>query len=77
MSTPIKNRIDVIQEWVLASPVSQRNNSYEKAGGIEWKRSFSALKIFKIGFIGVPSNIPFFWEICVVNLSWYFFHKWD
>ena len=26
---------------------------------VEWKRLFSALKIFKIGFIWVRSNIPF------------------
>ena len=28
----------------------------------EWNRLFSALEIFKIGFIGVPSNITFFRE---------------
>ena len=28
-----------------------------------------ALQAFKIGFIGVPLNIPFFLEICVVSLS--------
>ena len=44
---------------------------------IELKRLFSDLKIFKIGFIGVPSNIPFFLEIFAVNMCWYFFHKWD
>ena len=33
---------------------------------VECKRLFSALKIFKISLIGVPSNIPFFSEICVV-----------
>ena len=27
---------------------------------VEWKRSLCALKSFKIGFIGLPSNIPFF-----------------
>ena len=27
---------------------------------VEWKRLFSALKIFKIDSIGAPSNIPFF-----------------
>ena len=26
---------------------------------VEWKRSFSALKSFKIGFIWLPLNIPF------------------
>ena len=36
---------------------------------VEWKRLFSALKIFKIGFIGVRSKIPlserFSWLTCV------------
>ena len=36
---------------------------------VEWKRLFSALEIFKIGFIGVCSNIPFSerfsWLTCV------------
>ena len=27
---------------------------------VEWKRLFSVLKIFKIGFLGVHCNIPFF-----------------
>ena len=36
---------------------------------IEWKQSFCALNSFKIGCMGVTSNIPFFWEICEVNLS--------
>ena len=39
----------------------------------EWKRLFSSLKIFKIGFIGVRSKIRLFWEIIVVNMCWYFF----
>ena len=44
---------------------------------VERKPSFCALKSFKVGFTGVRSNVPFFREICVVNLSCYFFHKWD
>ena len=39
---------------------------------VEWKRLFSALKIFIIGFFGVRSNILFFWEIFVANMCWYF-----
>ena len=44
---------------------------------VERERSFCALKSFKVGFIGERSNVPFFGEICVVNLSCYFVHKWD
>ena len=40
---------------------------------VERKPSFCALKSFKVGFIGVRSNVPFFRKICVVKLSCYFF----
>ena len=36
---------------------------------VERERSFWALKSFKVGFNRVRSNVPFFEEICVVNLS--------
>ena len=40
---------------------------------VEWKRLFSALKIFKIGFIGVGlrSKIPHFSEIFVVDIIFF------
>ena len=40
---------------------------------VERERSFCALKSFKVGFIGERTNVPFFEEICVVNLSCFYF----
>ena len=42
------------------------------------KRSFCALKPFKIGYIGVPTNIPFFLRnLCGQAFLMFFFHKLD
>ena len=44
---------------------------------VEWKRLFSALKIFKISYIVLPFNIPFFLRNLCGKPILKILHKWD
>ena len=49
--------------WVIMADIDVGSLLKAEKGmifSIEWKRSFWALKSFKIGYKGLPSNIPFF-----------------
>ena len=53
---------------MLRIAIKHRDLYLGKVCTIEWKRSLSVLKPFKIGYMRVPSNIKFFSAMCVVNL---------
>ena len=38
--------------------------NYGRACAVEWKRLAFALKSYRIGYIGIPSNLPFLRNLC-------------